>query len=500
MKLILPAPDRLAPLSIRSRSSNASKASLSTNNIVRSASTPFRSRNLIPLPLPRTSVIFQDTVSQPLLSLSNGPSTATQSRAGTTSGDIFGLVNRGNDSHSDPLAHPQKSYSYQRKEPSEGYMHSEPCRCDGLGLFQLGDSDVASGTSNGTSDQDLMNLNTAVTENDVEEACSRFVGKASLGALQSYVESDYELSILGSASNGSEHENESFYKYATSCSRPGTDSDISQYSAMDQTCPEPQRLDHSAPAVTHHLPFSPNSYEFETQLSSDFQDMNIQAPSETRMSSRSRRGVFSSLQPSYHSSTIRLPPRTESVAGGRGELSESLSYDNMHTEQYLDCVGFNNSPHQGSSRSKSGTTVLTAFPIPPMRNPVGELPMLISRAASPLSSPELPTMTPPLPAPGSQSVAEAYHAITKVHMISLLEKTRARGAQLPRVDWNILSSFEAGWREDNGHLLVSIYGAQDVVLTHHDVEYVNCIARELYSGVGGTSSNDWVLCIFRGDV
>ena len=98
------------------------------------------------------------------------------------------------------------------------------------------------------------------------------------------------------------------------------------------------------------------------------------------------------------------------------------------------------------------------------------------------------------------SVAETYRAMTKVHMIGLLKRTRSRGAQLPSVDWQSLSIPERVWREENSTILMSIYGRQDMVLNNHDIEYVNCVAQELRCDGDGISSNEWVLRILQDNI
>jgi hypothetical protein len=61
---------------------------------------------------------------------------------------------------------------------------------------------------------------------------------------------------------------------------------------------------------------------------------------------------------------------------------------------------------------------------------------------------------------------------------NILHDTRARGEQLPSINWNLMTPFERSWRETNEELLVGIYGRVDTWLSAADVMYVDCVARE----------------------
>ena len=137
----------------------------------------------------------------------------------------------------------------------------------------------------------------------------------------------------------------------------------------------------------------------------------------------------------------------------------------------------------GVSQHTSLASALTAFPIPSMQSPIGELPMSISRATSPPERPDTP-----------KSVTRSHRALSEAHITQLLLRTRNQGAQLPLVNWDALCLFERTWREVNEPLLAAIYGRKDVVLSAQDVQYVDCIARELRVG---SSAGEWVRELFQ---
>jgi hypothetical protein len=68
-----------------------------------------------------------------------------------------------------------------------------------------------------------------------------------------------------------------------------------------------------------------------------------------------------------------------------------------------------------------------------------------------------------------------------------------------RVDWAALRPFERTWRELNAQLLVSLYGAREVVLTQEDIEYVDGVSRRLRAGALESGAADWTRGIFLGE-
>jgi hypothetical protein len=127
--------------------------------------------------------------------------------------------------------------------------------------------------------------------------------------------------------------------------------------------------------------------------------------------------------------------------------------------------------------------LLSSFPVPPMQNPVGTLPMLVTRAT--LSSDSAAPVSALLESCRSSRGSGA--AIKRI-----LEQTRARGDALPVIEWKSISAFERSWRELNEELLVAIYGRQDTWLSAADVAYVDCIGKEFRARPG-----HWVLQCFR---
>jgi hypothetical protein len=149
------------------------------------------------------------------------------------------------------------------------------------------------------------------------------------------------------------------------------------------------------------------------------------------------------------------------------------------------------------SQPSSTASTLAAFPIPPMDNPVGALPMLVSRATS---SSQVLHIAPSQHPVVTASLEDTYRAITKVNLSALLQRTRTKGERLQAIEWDKLTSFERAWREMNDVLLVIIYGRADVVLDESDITYIDCVARELRNGSDESTTNDWIRRIFEADV
>ncbi|KAH7086009.1 hypothetical protein BKA63DRAFT_30819 [Paraphoma chrysanthemicola] len=148
------------------------------------------------------------------------------------------------------------------------------------------------------------------------------------------------------------------------------------------------------------------------------------------------------------------------------------------------------------STSLSEALTLADFPIPPMQNPVGQLPMttirVLTRLDAAVNTGDINTSST------TAALATAYRTVAAdiARLRDLLGQTRARGETLESVDWQTLSPFERAWREVNEDLLISIYGRQDTELTALDVEYVDLIARELRE----SASARWVHEVFCEEV
>jgi hypothetical protein len=139
--------------------------------------------------------------------------------------------------------------------------------------------------------------------------------------------------------------------------------------------------------------------------------------------------------------------------------------------------------------------LLASFPTPPMANPVGNLPMLVSRAALSSASTAISSARYSSTARLTLSDASAapVHALFEASRSAfasrntireILAQTRARGELLPVIEWHSISPFERSWREQNEELLVAIYGRQDTWLSSADVAYVDCIEKEIRANPG----------------
>lgn len=107
------------------------------------------------------------------------------------------------------------------------------------------------------------------------------------------------------------------------------------------------------------------------------------------------------------------------------------------------------------SEQRPSASLLAAFPVAPMANPVGLLPMAVSRPAS------------------SSSTAS---------LRAVLQRTRGLGDTLPLVTRESLSAFERSWRQANGGLLGAVFGRRGVVLRDEDVEFLDVVAGALRAG------------------
>lgn len=106
-----------------------------------------------------------------------------------------------------------------------------------------------------------------------------------------------------------------------------------------------------------------------------------------------------------------------------------------------------------------------------MSNPVGELPMLLSRAS------EVPR--------DEEKTASQYlvqdTSITKAKetINTTLKRTQARAKQLRIIEWESIPRFEQSWRDKNKALLVTIFGRKDTELEFDDYNYIDFIANQL---------------------
>lgn len=483
------APDRPAPLSVRSRGSLASKMSPLPNTILRSVSTPIRTQpkeDHMPLPHARSITMARGD---------NTLSPASTNVAKDLASEVFESIHGRGGKHSNLFFEELANSDDRHRGSSDWYAYNNADEDHLRGPFQLDASDVASESSYGTFSS-LMRGDKGRASSGVtyEGGC---IGNDSFDALESYVGSEDEddCSLLESASVISEQEACTQYQFAvqspisnTIVAGPAPTS--SQRRAAVDARSKSQVPSFVTPAMNFHRPLPLRSYESEATM---FPTAGAQASS-----GRNRAKSVTSIIASRRHATelMRIPSQPGSSQNSDSPTSiaqEDYERDDSNTKisEQVDRYGLS------VSQRSSNASTLAAFPIPSMDNPVGELPMLISRATS---SPQTLHSTPSQQPVVSTSVGDAYRAITKFHMVATLQRTRNRGKQLQIIEWDKLSSFEQAWRVVNDLLLVTIYGRNDVFLSETDVAYVDCIARDLRGASGQDVPADWIRRIFEGDV
>ncbi|KAF9691886.1 hypothetical protein EKO04_009904 [Ascochyta lentis] len=481
-------PDRPAPLSVKSRGSRASSAAPLPNTILRSASTPIRTRpkeELVLLPQAMDCSMIKNVETLSLVS-----SSTTKSSTRSTS-DVFGSMKGQGITHSALFSDELNSEEVRRHDPNERYMYNNADKHHRRGPFQLDASDVASESSYGT-------FNSFVQKSK-DRANGGIIGDDSFDALESYIGTEDEdgddCSLLESASTFSELHDPTQYTYAVQAPTvesmtTGPVPTSSQRHATVEARRRPQMPNAISPGINFHRPLPLRSYESEATM---FPTASAQANS-NRNRAKSVTSVINSRRAATE--TMSLPPLQRSVQ------THSSSYFDEQGDRKRDDSNNRISEQvdqEGSSVSQrsSSASTLAAFPIPPMDNPVGELPMLVFRAMSP---PRTLHTTASQHSVAPALLEDAYRAIIKVNMDALLQRTRSRGEQLRVVEWDTLSSFERAWREMNDLVLTTVYGRNDVVLSDKDVKYIDCVSKELRSGANNDAPTDWVRRMFEGDV
>ena len=489
------APDRPAPLSVRSKASQASSGTPMSNTVLRSVSTPIRAspqKGYEILARPRSNV---PSCSAEALSLVSSSASNKGSRKSTN--DVFDAAYKDD---------PSRNRFTDRLNGSEDRRHGTNERyengvADGnisLGPYQLDTSDIASESSYGTF--------SSIVRKGKDRTSSRLsydggvIGDDSFDALESYIgtEDEDNGSLLESASIASEQEVQTQYQFAVQApSPPPVITAPVPTPSQRHAAAESRRLSqvdsHGSPAVNFHRPLPLRSYESEATM---FPTAGAQANS-GRNRAKSVTSMIASRRPGMvpHHMPHQLSPapgsgRTynTSVRNKKQEYESDDSYTKMSEQIVRHMTSL-------SQRSSSAST-LAAFPIPPMENPVGELPMLVSRATS---SPQALRMTSSQHPVSAASIEDTYRAIVKVNLSAQLQRTRAKGERLQAVEWDKLTSFERAWREINDVLLVTIYGRADVVLDESDISYVDCVAKELRNASGGDPADNWIRRLFETD-
>ncbi|KAF2798980.1 hypothetical protein K505DRAFT_357062 [Melanomma pulvis-pyrius CBS 109.77] len=189
----------------------------------------------------------------------------------------------------------------------------------------------------------------------------------------------------------------------------------------------------------------------------------------------------------------------------------ALPLRSYEMEAFLDptfCVQSQVSPRRSNSTTTSPSREGRAVQIEGLSEmtrrigPSNLRPRATSVSARPVSQTSLaPSQAPTLAdAPASSTpsnpLGAAYKSITSAYILELLQKTRARGAQLPSVRNRSLSLYDIAWREVNEDLIVAIYGRKDVELSQIEVDFVDRIAKEMKEGAGSISGNEWIGQLF----
>lgn len=448
------------------------------SSTLRSVSMPIRTKpkdEMKPVPQRNSTVKVGDTEALAL------PSFTAAKDSCRSTGDVFGTAHSTNQGHHDPFTDSLQSSEDRRQGTPGEYMYKNTGG-HGLGPYQLNASDIASESSYGTF--------TSIVRKNMD----RISTSTSFDALESYVgtEDEDEGSILEPISNISEEESPMQYQFAAQIppSQPvivGPVPRSSECRSAAKALRKSQAPGLSSQGLNFHRPLPLRSYESEATM---FPTAGAQANSGHNRS-KSVTSTIASRRPA--TGIMALPSLAGSIQT-RNSLNdierEFYERNNSHTKISEQVDRDVTSVLQRSS----SVSTLSAFPIPPMDNPVGELPMLVSRAAS---SPQSLRTTSSLHPVAFASPEDTYRAIIKVNMVAVLQRTRVRGEGLQAVDWDKLTSFERAWREMNELLLVTIYGRNDVILDETDVTYIDCIARELRNDSGDVESSDWVRHMFK---
>lgn len=404
-----------------------------------------------------------------------------------STGDVFAAA-RDNDQTNRNLFTAKLRSSEDRRYGTPGrYMHRDSDSQE-LGSYQLDASDLASESSYGTfTSFKRKSKSRAITGMPCDGGV---VGDESFDALEPYIGSDddEEGSVLESESDFHGDEAPTQYQFAVQPQliMAGPLPGPSQRREAAEARRKTRAPCLSAQAVNFHRPLPLRSYEIEATM---FPTAGAQATSGHKRS-KSVTSVIASRRSTTEPTAAPYVPDSfqarNSLEGIKQEFYEGNNSYIKISEQV------NREATTVSQRSSSAST-LAAFPIPPMDNPVGRLPMLVSRAVSSPQSIRTSTSQHPV---ASASLDDTYRAIVKVAMDAVLQRTRKQGKRLPSVDLDSLTSFERAWREMNAVLLTTIYGRTDAVLSKDDIDYIDRIAEVLRSESAGVESTDWVRHMF----
>ncbi|KAF1939021.1 hypothetical protein EJ02DRAFT_514147 [Clathrospora elynae] len=469
-------PDRPAPLSLRSPSSTSSSLMPTPTGFSRSVSSSARNRhmaNLTPLHLPRTSVVLQDTASNPLLSRSARDKTTTDRERGTD--DVFGIMGEGRVREDGPLTATRVGYG-ERYASGSAYNEKNP------GPYELDEEDASSDASYDT--DELQNVESGESDNE-SIAEQHAVRKNSFDALESYTGSSDDLSLLETSSDVSDDDGHvrAQYAYYEASSTTGFRIPIptpelprhhSDRQARHQTPQSPM-----ANVTSFHRPLPLRSYESEAHL---YPTSRAQGASSHNRANSATESIMQSSRPvSYatdpvHNQATALTPRSSSLAPALVPVSDrsytaarhvsndvgyALPDFSLALRRFEELGSLAESRTQEHLRSSSITSMLATFPEPP-------------------------------------SAAHGSAPILHEQVTNLPQQSHPHVPSVPTVDWDTLSPFERAWRELNTQLLVSIYRTRDVQLNAEEVGFVDEISRRLRHDVAPSSAGDWARGIFFG--
>ncbi|KAF1914308.1 hypothetical protein BDU57DRAFT_549510 [Ampelomyces quisqualis] len=411
-------PDRPEPLSVRSRHTGRSFAT--PTNAHRSISAPIaNTAKLYTTPVDRNSTIYENTISHPLLAKTAGSNRASNGLADAD--DVFGIVEDGDARRSNTL--------------TAMHMSNEGTNTPQASSARRSGAHPSHAHHNDSQYHDAFD-----TMHDYATSAT--------------------TSILESASTADSNQHQST-RYAYTMPYP-IDNTVDNYRgtahlrtadlvrrAASMGC-RPNRR-----AGQLHRPLPLRSYESEAHLHPTI----------------GARGA------STHARTLSAGNLIRS--NRPAALGVERAQDNSN-QPGLDRPRDSSTPGESESlfepTQSSVATTLLNFPVPPMSNPVGLLPMHVSRATTARSSISSTNSAPPV-----GSLAAAIQSISySANMVrNILHDTRARGEQLPSINWTNMSPFERSWRESNEELLVGIYGRVDTWLSTADVAFVDCVGTEL---------------------
>lgn len=448
--------------------------------------------------------MFQDTASHPLLTPPKR--TPGQANVDNNTDDVFGIGSGSSSRYREPLTAIRLSggekngYNLARRYASTGHDAAQA-----LGPYEL---DAFDASSDASEDDGMF---PPTTQGDSSEKARG--GKESVDlstsevsdAMESYVGSEDDISILESASVSSNNRSPTRYSYASSGPPPSyalptlsTELVLAPAPSRRHTTTQARRkIQGPNPIVAaprFHRPLPLRSYESEAHL---YPTSRAQGASNHNHNRANSAGSLEggdrpvSLVATHRADAIPLPVRSSSLqlhTNPRPARSSSISTRGHSSQfEYLspieDCEEATAGSTNAFPRPESIDSSLASFPMPPTTNStIGEILMYVSRASKPMES-----ITDPI------AKAEAFRIFTKICINDLLFQSRIRGLHLVILNWEMLSPFEKAWRDKHEELLVAIYGRKDTVLNNEDVQYIDSLSQELRA----SSMPIWVRQLFQ---